>query len=276
MRLPRILIVTHEHDDFDDGDYLLRTLAGFWMLRGYDVAYVAGLERWPDAEIAFLHVDLTVVPETYVAAARRYPIVINGAATDFRKRHVSRHLVRPGDGWTGPVIVKTDLNACGSSEIRLLRRTNNEPKDLPASFATFTDNKYPILRSASEVAPEIWEHPGLVVERFLPERDERGFWLRIWTFLGDRERCSRYLSYHPLVKGENIIAREPAQVPDELREARRRFGFDYGKFDFTICDGEVVLFDVNATPWAPPSVLPQLHVLNEELARGIDAWREKA
>jgi len=42
------------------------------------------------------------------------------AGRDIRKSAFSRNLVRPGDGWDGPVIVKSDLNCAGRPE-RLLR-----------------------------------------------------------------------------------------------------------------------------------------------------------
>ena len=48
--------------------------------------------------MAILHVDLSVIPAAYSEASKRYPVVVNGAATDIRKKLVSRYLVRPNDG----------------------------------------------------------------------------------------------------------------------------------------------------------------------------------
>ena len=39
-------------------------------------------------------------------------------------------------------------------------------------------------------------------------------------------------------------------VPEELRQTRRQLGFDYGKFDYGVVNGEVVLYDANRTPGA--------------------------
>jgi len=37
-------------------------------------------------------------------------------------------------------------------------------------------------------------------------------------------------------------------MPTELDSMRGKLGFDYGKFDYALRDGRVVLFDVNPTP----------------------------
>jgi len=113
-----------------------------------------------------------------------------------------------------------------------------------------------------------------VVERFLPEQDARGFWLRAWVFFGDRERCTRYCGTLPIVKSAEIIAREPVPVPDELRAERERLGFDYGKFDFVVRDGRAILFDANRTPSAPP-LSPEMDASNARLAGGLDALLRK-
>lgn len=271
-----IVIITHTHDKFKARDYLLQCIADFWVKMGHRVSVVAGLAKWPAADLAIMHVDLSVIPEAYVRASGRYPVVLNGAATDIRKRHVSRNLVRPNDGWQGPVVIKTDLNSGGMPELRLMKlmRTGEQSDDLPSGGINTIDNgQYRIVASPRDVPDSIWENPGFVVERFLPERDERGFWLRVWVFLGDRERCTRYLAPHPLVKSANFIAREEVTVPDALRAERRRLGFDYGKFDFALCDGELVLFDANRTPWAPPrNTRAALKASHADLAQGVEAW----
>jgi len=124
-------------------------------------------------------------PGSLREASERYPVVLNGGTIDIRKRHVSRNLVRPNDGWLGPVVIKTDLNSGGTPEVRLTKmmRKGVEAIDLPPGGIS---GEYRIVDTPSEVPASIWENPGFVVERFLPERDERGYWLRIWMFLGDR------------------------------------------------------------------------------------------
>jgi hypothetical protein len=58
-------------------------------------------------------------------------------------------------------------------------------------------------------------------------------------------------------------------VPDFLRAERERLGFDYGKFDFVIHDGQAVLLDANKTPGPPPSS-PDAMERNARLAGGIE------
>ncbi len=277
--MAHIVIITHAHDEFRRERYLLRSLAGLWQRAGHRVTVGAGVDECPDGDLAVLHVDLSVVPDAYVEASRRYPVVVNGAVLDIRKTRVSRCLVRRDDGWTGPVIVKTDLNCGGVPELRLRRRNvdDGHATVAPVRPEAYTTEPYPIFEAAGDVPAAVWDNPGLVVERFLPERDARGFGIRTWVFLGDRERCTRYVGSHPIVKAGNVVAREPAPVPDEIRRERQRLGFDYGKFDFVVCDGQPILFDANRTPSAPPAAgTPEaaeaLTASTVDLARGIDAW----
>jgi len=75
------------------------------------------------------------------------------------------------------------------------------------------------------------------------------------------------------VKGSDIIVRESAEVPAALRAERQRLGFDYGKFDFVIHDGEPVLLDANRTPWAArPADRAAMKSSNADLAHGIEMW----
>jgi hypothetical protein len=275
--MSRIVLITHTYDDFRGRKFLLGALASRWIDSGHDVAVVAGLDNWPQADIAVMHLDISVIPAAYSQASLRYPIVVNAAATDIRKRHVSRNLVRPNDGWTGPVIVKTDLNCRGIPELHALDgfRRDGKPADLAPGPIVSTQQPYPVLRSAQEVPPAIWNNEGLVVERFLTERDARGYWLRVWVFFGDRERCSRYCARDPVVKSTDVILREPAPVPEALRAERERLGFDYGKFDFVVVDGKPILLDANRTPSAPPPS-PEINASNANLAGGIDAMLRNA
>ncbi len=270
--MSRIVLLTHTHDNFQHGGYLLGVLARHWVGAGHHVTVVAGPGQGPRADVAVMHLDLSLIPSAYAEASRQYPVVVNGAATDIRKRRVSRHLVTPGDAWAGPVIVKTDLNYGGIPEARAINRFRQDGR--PADFApgpvTLMPGPYPIFRSARDVPEAAWNNPGLVVERFLPERDARGYWVRIWTFFGDRERCSRYCSSDPIVKRANLVAHEPAPVPDELRVERERLGFDYGKFDFVVVDGQAILLDANRTPGAPAET-PEMNASNAQLASGLDA-----
>jgi hypothetical protein len=145
---------------------------------------------------------------------------------------------------------------------------------LPSGPIVSTTQPYPILGSVSEVPADVWNNPGLVVERFLPEQDAQGFWLRVWVFFEDRERCTRYCGTEPIVKGANVVARESVPVPEEMRAERERLGFDYGKFDFVVREGRAILFDANRKPGAPPPS-PEIDASNAHLAGGREALLRK-
>lgn len=226
----------------------------------------AGPRDLPPAEIAILHVDLSVVPRDYLAALRKYPRVLNGRVVDIRKRTVSRNLLSPRHRWKGAVVVKTDLN-CGGIPEWLAAHKSGASGHLKAPG----QDDYKILPSMRAVDPSVWADPTKVVERFLPEQDQRGYWLRTWVFFGPVERCNRYLSRSPIIKGRTVEDREPAPVPAALRAERKRLGFDYGKFDFVLHEGKTVLFDANKTPaGSPPG--PGMDEANLRLAAGIDSF----
>lgn len=267
----RIVIITHVHDGFRERNFLVGSLAAHWLDAGHDVHLAEGLGNWPDGDVAIMHVDLSVVPAAYSEAAKRYPVVVNGAAVDVRKRLVSRNLVTRDDGWTGAVIVKTDLNYGGLPEKQAAERFRRDgtPADLPPGPIVATTRPYPIFASTGAVPDDAWDNPGLVVERFLPEMDERGYCVRAWVFCGDRERCTRYRGTHPIVKSATIVAHESVPVPDAMRAERERLGFDFGKFDFVVRDGQAILLDANRTPSAPPPN-PEIEASNARLAAGIE------
>src|SRR4026209_1760463 len=107
----RIAVLLHERDgDFWTGDYLLKHLAKEWQGAGVSVLPVFGPKRFVSADAAILHVDLTRIPEPSLQLARRNRRTVNGRVEDIGKRTFSAHIVRPGDGYEGPVIVKTERN----------------------------------------------------------------------------------------------------------------------------------------------------------------------
>ena len=273
--MARIVILTHEFDDFERRPYLVQALMPHWVEAGHSVQVVEGLEGWPEADIAVMHVDHSLVPEAYAIASRRYPRVINGQALDIRKRHVSRMVLTRDADWSGPVIVKTNLNHGGLPEMHYYARLRQagRPGAEPPGDLAFSRTPYAILPDKSRVHPSFWDHPGVVVEPFMPEQDERGYWMRVWLFLGRQERSARYVATDPLVKGANITGRAECDVPDEIRAERERLGFDFGKFDFVVHQGRPILLDANRTPANPsPSLRPGMAEANARLATGLDDW----
>jgi len=119
----RIAVLLHERDgDFWTGDYLLKHLAKEWQGAGVSVLPVFGPKGFVSADAAILHVDLTRIPEPYLELAGRYRRTVNGRVVDIGKRAFSAHIVRPGDGYEGPVIVKTERNYGGRPEARFAAR----------------------------------------------------------------------------------------------------------------------------------------------------------
>ena len=163
--MAHIAILTHTYDAFESRPYLLRDVMRHWVVAGHRISVLEGLENWPDADIALMHVDQSLVPAAYARAAARYPVVINGRALDIRKKLVSTQQLRPSNHWRGPVIVKTDLNRGGAPEMRYaeLRHKAGLVMDPALKGIAFSKDPYPILPSMAEVPQAIWDNPGLVV-----------------------------------------------------------------------------------------------------------------
>lgn len=241
--MKRILILAHRHQSFEGRTYYLVEIARVWREKGLEVVVAHGPENCVDADLAVLHVDLTVVPDEYLAALRRYPRVVNGATADISKRRISRLRLQDGGAYDGPVIVKSNWNMRGQPEWSLASRGL-----LPERFR-IRPAAYELYQSPAEVPAGAWNDPDRIVERFEPEVEDGLFRLRMWKFFGDRETTTIASSREPIVKGANVIRREEtSEVPDELRRLRRELGFDFGKFDYGLVDGRVMLYDANRTP----------------------------
>ena len=268
-----IVILEHEFQDRLGIPYMAHTFAESWRKSGHDVRVHRGLGTPPPGDVAILHHDLTVVPEPYLEIARRYPRVINGATADISKSRYSAVRLSRGDPWKGQVFVKTDANHGGhvDNALREMTLAAGRPSEI-APVAMMKD--YFLCDSIDRVPEPLWGMPGVLVEKFVPERDERGAYLRMWTFFGDRDRSSRYRSLSPLIKADNVIDREDVPIPDEMRRLRAGLGFDFGKFDYVLHEGRYVLLDANRTPGAPTDLVKnfQLAAVLDALARGIDAF----
>ncbi|HUJ85926.1 MAG TPA: hypothetical protein VLX30_03635 [Burkholderiales bacterium] len=251
--------------------YMVYGLAARWRARGHRVLVHHGTEDPPAGDLAIVNVDLSLIPESYRELFARYPRVVNGAVLDVSKRRFSRDLLDRHSDWIGPVIVKTDANYGGRPE-RLLRQAAERAGlacDVPPGPLAL---EYPIYRALREVPDEVWDSPGLVVERFLPERDEAGYYVRVWVFLGDRDRSTRWRASGPVVKAGNLLERIPVEVPDELRAWRARLQFDFGKFDYVRHGNRWVLLDVNRTPAYPLPDAGAADPVLQTLAPGIEFY----
>jgi hypothetical protein len=268
----RVAILIHPCSSPRLRGYWIGPIANSWRERGATVSVISDPHDRTEADVAILHVDLTRIPDDYLAWAKRFKTTVNGGVADISKRAISTNLVRRGDSFDGPVIVKTDRNCAGDPEryIAWVGRVSGR-KDLRRDSANERRREarrvlrygpgqafpnYSIYDSVDKVPEIVWRDRYLVVERFLPEREGDRYCVRTWLFFGDRERHAIFYSRDPIVKSRSIIGHDQlGDVPEELRERRRELRFDFGKFDYTMVNGKPVLLDANRTPTfgnAPP------------------------
>jgi hypothetical protein len=140
---------------------------------------------------------------------------------------------------------------------------------------------YPVFNSLAEVPPGVWKNPNLIAEKLVWERNEKGhFLMRNWFFLGDqgftRSVSSPYHIVKPAEPGKEIPGREcefhfqdepPHPVIQEMRES---MGFDYGRFDYVMVNGDPYVFDMNDTPVALEEGIEKYsQEFKEKLPRGL-------
>ena len=128
--------------------------------------------------------------------------------------------------------------------------------------------EYPVYEQRAQVPKGIWENPHLIVERFAAERRGSMYCCRHWLFLGRAEVHKMTMSPHPMVKAAATHTTLTEPVPEALREVRHSMGFDFGKFDYGVVDGDVVLYDVNRTPGASADPRNHTQTINT-LAPGL-------
>src|SRR5262245_1737047 len=260
--------------------YMVAHLAGYWREDGHEVVYLFGTKSRVPADLLRVHVHLSVVPDRYLAFASRYPIALNGRLRDIRKSVISTNLVGAHDSWTGPVIVKSDLNYGGKPERALSERWLEKHPRVQRAAAWFARRRkraefsdYLIFDSVNEVPPEIFKRRDVVVERFLPERENNLFHLRMCQVLGDRSTCTRIASPKPVFKAGASVSSEAIEPHPEVETWRKQFNLDYGKLDYLVHDGRAVLIDVNKTIGASRQVADApLQEMRRRLAEGLYSY----
>jgi hypothetical protein len=284
-RAERILIVHARDEPFADGPYAVRLLMEHWARSGIVIEVTDRLDGPAGPGVlVFPHFDLTRTPPAYLEPLDRSARVINRGVTDISKRVISRYLVNSPEEHEGAVIVKSNLNFGGASEARLiacrggpalrkLEAMQNEPWFVSGLFG---QKGYQIFAKSSFVPPRAWTNPALVIEKFLPEMEGDHYCLRQHIFLGEREINIRSVGTHPLVKSKNVVRRDlldAADVPEGVRALREKLGFEFGKFDYVMHEGEAIVFDVSRTPtYDPGSKAGSAGSLIETLAPGIQPF----
>ena len=288
----RIAILFHEKDRHNVHKYVIFTMAEDWRKDGLEVVFLFGVKEFVPSDLVIVHVDLTVVPQEYLEFARQYPVALNGEVRDIRKSTFSHNLVAPEDSYTGQVIVKSDLNHAGRPELSLKqsflfwRKVNlyifrklhifssGIIPGLPPRIDSPLD--YRIYDNLKSVPAACFRSPKMVVEKFLPEKEDGLYFVRNCSFLGDRMTCLRLASKYPIVNFNTRLSMEFIEPHPQIMEIRKQLKFDYGKFDYVVHDGEVVLLDANKTTGASRkgrgAVMPQLEELRRYRAAGIHTY----
>jgi hypothetical protein len=280
----RIAVILHERQSERDLPlYAIGYLSQYWKETGIGVTVLSGTDRFTPADLAILHVDLSVVPDEYIEFARRYPRVLNGRVNDIRKSSFSRQMIRPGDGYEGPVIVKSDLNYAGGPERKLygtpLTRLAVRLRHRLSSYGTSPGGPGPSFRSPRDYiicddvrsVPEHWFNcDDIIIEKFLPELEDGLYCTRYYHFLGGAGICMLRRSTDPIVNTATVVSREYVEPHPEIVGLTNTMGFDYGKFDYVMRQGRPVLFDINKTPGS--SNKPKYIEMCREWATGITSY----
>ena len=74
-----ITILFHEkHSVRSTRNYVIAYLADIWRKDGHNIIFLFGTKQFIPADICLVHIDVSFVPEEYLAFANRYPISLNG------------------------------------------------------------------------------------------------------------------------------------------------------------------------------------------------------
>ena len=268
---------------------MISWVARRWEDDGYRVSHIYGPDESAEADVLIVHVNVSVVPDRYLQFAKRFPVAVNSALIDIRKRTISANLVKREDEYDGPVIVKTDLNyggimeeLTGRGELRPLSFVQRVKRKLKIKDPSLirSPKDYLVYQSKKAVPARVFKDPELVVERFVPEKHDDEYYHRRYVFLGDAECNVIWAGRDPINANDEDGHRswnEP--VPPELRKLRLEFGADYGKIDYAIVDGRVEIFDINRTPGGTvhpehpgDTHAPWVRETVDQLAQGITKW----
>lgn len=273
-----LLSIANLTDDIWDG-FAVSVFSRVWQQMGLQVEI--GQSFSPEARLCILHHDKTKLDPASIPKAPQGVYVLNGKVLDISKRTYSALRLTQKTSWSGPVIIKSNLNHFGVPEAeaekacaplwvelrrKLARHSWRLARMLPYRY-------YPVVSSVDDVPGWVWHREDLIVERFLPERTEDGLYgVRSWVFLGDKGYAYRNLGTDPLVKaGSRIRTEFFDEVPQHLQRFRAEKGFDFGKFDYVEHEGDVFLLDANKTPTFPGArteISPRVRML----AEGIEAF----
>lgn len=288
MRERRIAILMHEEANEDSvEDYYLSGLVNHWQRNGHEIIFLFGTERFVPADLLFVHVDLSVVPQAYRAFADRYPIAINDNVKEDQGVALRPDLLQPDDDWDGPVIVKSDKYAVGppgcargglfvkayKKLLATMFRLGLDQYNPPLGTAV----EYPIYDHLQEVPPSYFYNFKVSIQKFTPEKEDGFYCVRQMRFLGDHLSCTRLKGKHPVVRSKNAeVVEQDINPHPKIVALRDRLQFDYGKFDYVVTGGEATLLSAHKTIPRTPAILEdaRMRAHPRYIAEGLQSFFE--
>lgn len=272
----RLIVLHHDYTDLRDKEaYFIYAIIPHLEERGIEVIHCTGTRNLPEGDAILVHVDLTVVPDRFFQAARRYPLAFNFRMTDIRKSALPGrgHGLELLSGFKGPVVVKTEYNHGGVPEKLFFQKRGaglplRETWDLFRASRLAEPLAYPVYDSAADIPGKIWKDRRYMVEKFLPEQEEGNYVLRYAYFFGKAEMGYRILGKNPILRWSGREVEELSPIPPEVCAYREKIGLDYGKIDFVLHQGQAVILDVNKTIGGPASSLKDTP-LAQAMAEGL-------
>ncbi len=274
------LVVIHHRAETEKSvarRYFVSLLCRSWAEQGIEVVHAFGADRFVPADVALLHVNLSIVPREYVELGRRYPTCLNGRLTNICKSVVSSVRTQPDDGYSGQVIVKSELNCAATPERKVVSalakrrkwwqpRPRALPRETKALMPPDGFREYRVC-AKQDVPDSVWAHPGLVVERFIPEQEGDGFVIYSTYVFGEQTITWRSTMGRCIARYADLIEDRRVDTPQDVVEFARKLDVDFGKLDFLMHEGEPVILDVNKTLGNPSGDVTAAH-----LASGVHAF----
>lgn len=239
--------------------WTIRSLEQAWENAGACIRQYSNLSKPPPkVDIWFCHLDSTRMPEGYRKFIDAQPRVVNGELKDIRKTSFSEQLIDSKESsYKGQVIVKSDYNCGGIGDMRMVKGPPGVARYLPATLRRWMMGipsgfkpieSYIVYDMVKAVPDECFSDEYTVVEKFLPEKVGRNFALRMMFKLGECVVTYRIISSDKVVKHSNLVSIEQIDTDSRVVDWARLHCVDFGKIDYVICDGKLVVYDVNRTP----------------------------
>jgi len=266
--MPKTIMILFHAREKPSMNFAVGAFERNWREMGYQIEHHYGIPvSAKRADILFPQIDLTQVPPSYKRYIENFDgIVVNRRIHNISKRNFSESLVHPGDEYQGPVIVKSDANNFGRPEWRLAPRWKKLLLLISGKKPKQTAD-YHVFAHSGLVPRKFLLSKRYIVEKFLPEKEGKFRYLRIYYFLGNQGRSIRLKSTFDIIKDLNSTERKNIDTPVELIDLRKRLGLDYGKIDYVMHKGRAVVLDINKTPVGCPD--PETQEKNRQMANGI-------